>query len=403
MLPGVTCCGMVKIGEIVHATNESIPNHVVPKREARTDSACRQIYVTVLSGDPGQNDPARRRGIEQRRNCGLSAYTPRNRKLVAKALFRRTTAGTGRSSASGPASDFSPQSWLSRSRRWRVNLQQHTTCRCRALVWRMWRGKLSIWGWSPPSATARYGAGSMRTRFDLGNIAAGFFRAIRSLPSRRDGSWTFTSASGRVRHCAAKITCCPPTRRRVSKRARVYTQPCPPSQDRQCASSMNTSAAERGLIWLRSMSIAPKCSAVASPRVVSRHSVGWSIKSCGNRRTAKPAGCFGSWTMVLRIAAPNASPDCRKNIRGWFPFMVLYMPVGSIKSKSTSLSCNARHLLPTTFRRWPQSKNDYSPSKRTTKRLLVRSSGNSLGATLPSYSTRSIYTRTHNYGSQRDQ
>ena len=32
----------------------------------------------------------------------------------------------------------------------------------------------------------------------LGNTAAGFFRAILSLPSRPDGSWIFTSASGRA-------------------------------------------------------------------------------------------------------------------------------------------------------------------------------------------------------------
>lgn len=124
--------------------------------------------------------------------------------------------------------------------------------------------------------------------------------------------------------------CCLPTRRRASRRARAYTQPRPPSRDRRCASSMNTNAAVLELIWPHSMSIAPRCSAVASPTAASRRSSGWSTKSCANRRITRPVGCSGSWTMVPRIAAPNALPDSRENSRDWFPFPVLCMPVGLI-------------------------------------------------------------------------
>ena len=69
------------------------------------------------------------------------AYPARNRKPVAQALLRRTPGGLGGSGPPGPPPGFFPQTWSSRSRRWRVSCRRRWACRCRVSAWPMWRSR----------------------------------------------------------------------------------------------------------------------------------------------------------------------------------------------------------------------------------------------------------------------
>jgi hypothetical protein len=182
----VNLCGMLRGAEVPRAQIKPIPYRAVAGRSPRTVSAGSEIYVTVLSGCPRQDDPARRRGLEQRRDCGELAYSARNREPVAKTLLRGASGGVGRSGSPRPTPGFFPQTWSSRSRLWRVNCRQPTTCRCRASASQIWLATPDSLDWSPPSATVLCGAGLTRMRSDPGSIAAGSFPVMpssRSNPS----------------------------------------------------------------------------------------------------------------------------------------------------------------------------------------------------------------------------
>src|SRR5450631_108342 len=394
---------MFRRTEVRHAKEKPLPYRAVACRGRRAVPASHEIYVAVLSSRPGQDDPPRRRRLGQRRDCFVPAYATRNREPVAQALLRRPLGGLGRSGSPGPTTGFFPQTWWCRSRRWRVNCQPRSACRSRASVWPTWRSRRGSWGWSRPSVTAPSGAGSTRMPFGLGSTAAGSFPATPSLPSRQDAFSIFINGCGRARCWGMTSSCCPPMRRRVSRRELANTRHCRPSPARPCASSTNTSAAALGPTWPLLMSIAPKCLAAASARVALPRSNDSSTKSCSNRPTTKRAGSSGSWTMAPRIAVRAASPDSRRNFHDWFPCMVPFMPVGSIRSRSTSPSCNARSLPPTTSRRWPPSRNDCWLSKPTMKRSLNPLSGNSLDAILPRSSIRSTPQPSHYSARLHDQ
>src|SRR6202521_2313239 len=186
VLQMVNLCGMLRGAEVPRAQIKPIPYRAVAGRSPRTVSAGSEIYVTVLSGCPRQDDPARRRGLEQRRDCGELAYSARNREPVAKTLLRGASGGVGRSGSPRPTPGFFPQTWSSRSRLWRVNCRQPTTCRCRAAASQIWLATPDSLDWSPPSATVLCGAGLTRMRSDPGSIAAGSFPVMpssRSNPS----------------------------------------------------------------------------------------------------------------------------------------------------------------------------------------------------------------------------
>lgn len=48
-----------------HAQEEPLSHTAVTFRGSRTVSSCSKVYVTVLSGDSGQDDPAGRRRLGQ--------------------------------------------------------------------------------------------------------------------------------------------------------------------------------------------------------------------------------------------------------------------------------------------------------------------------------------------------
>ena len=72
-------------------------------------------------------------------------------------------------------------------------------------------------GLVPASAIRPSGAGFTKTPFGLGNTAAGFSRAIQTLPSKPDVSWTFMKVSGRINHCARMNLCSRLTKRPASR------------------------------------------------------------------------------------------------------------------------------------------------------------------------------------------
>jgi len=388
--------------EVPHVESEPVSNSSITGRSRGAVPPSGEVYVTVLSGCSRQDDPPRCPRLEQRRDRGEPAHPPRNREPVAQALLRAAIARAGGSGSPRPAPGFPPQTWSCRSRLWPVSCQQHTACRCRASVSRTWRDSLDSRAWLPPSAIAPYGAGSTRMRSDPGSTAAGSFPVMLSSRLKRDASSICTNGAGTARHCATMSSWCLPTRRPASRRAFVAIQACRPNPPRPCALSMNTSAAERGRTWPRSMCIAPRCLAAVRPRMASPRSTDWSRRSCGNRRTTRLAGSSGLWTIAPRIGAADASRDSKHNFHDSLRSMVPFMRVGSIRSRSTSLSCNVRCLPPTTSHHWPPLSNDCWVSKPTSNPSHGPSSGNSLVAISPHYSARSDPPPIHYLVSQRD-
>ena len=175
MLLTAAICGILARVEVPHASKQPLSHRTDSRRSSRADPSRQQVYVTVLSGRPSQDDLAGGRGLQQPRDRDEPAHATRDREPVAQTLLRPTIAGAGRSDSPGPTPGFPPQRWSSRSRRWPVSGRPRWGRRFRASAWPMWRTKRASSGWSPPSATARSGAGSTPTRFVPGSIVAGSF------------------------------------------------------------------------------------------------------------------------------------------------------------------------------------------------------------------------------------
>src|SRR5947199_10606837 len=108
-------CGMLKRAEVRDAKEKSVSHCAVARRGSRAVPARDEIYVAVLSGRPGQDDPPCCRWLGQRRDRVVPAYAARNREPVAQALFRTASGRVGGSGSPGPTPGFFPQTWWCKS------------------------------------------------------------------------------------------------------------------------------------------------------------------------------------------------------------------------------------------------------------------------------------------------
>jgi hypothetical protein len=155
--------------------------------------------------------------------------------------------------------------------------------------------------WSPRSAALLYGAGSAAMPFAPGNIEAGSFPVIRTLPQKPDPSLIFTNVSGRALHWVPTIMSSAQTKRPVFKPAAENNRRCRWRPIARSTSSMSTSAWVPGPTWQLGMSIEQESSAAAKSKVELLPSIGLWAKSWGKSLINLLAASFGSWTTVLLI------------------------------------------------------------------------------------------------------
>ena len=180
LLPVATFCGMFRRTEVHHAKEKPIPYPAVACRGRRAVPASHEIYVAVLSGRPGQDDPPRRRRLGQRRDRVVPAYAARSRQPVAQALFRTTPRRAWRISRARAAPGLFPPEVVVQVKALACELPATLGLPLSRFSVADVAQYVRRPGWSRRSATARSGAGSMKTRSVRGSIAVGSFRAIRS-------------------------------------------------------------------------------------------------------------------------------------------------------------------------------------------------------------------------------
>ena len=153
-------------------------------------------------------------------NDEISGRLDTRREVVSmwrKRFFEERLAGLEERSRPGRPPVFSPQSWSFKLKRWLVNCRPLMVSRCRVGAWPTLECRSGNPDSSPGSAIARSGVGSMRMRSALGATAVGSFLAIRILPSRPDGYWISTNASGTRKRSAMTNSWSRPMRKPVCR------------------------------------------------------------------------------------------------------------------------------------------------------------------------------------------
>ena len=230
-------------------------------------------------------------GLGNDRIARTSGHAAPNRQQVASAFLLRAAAGPRRAAARRATSPlFPPVLWL-RSRRLLVSCR-HVA----AFPWhdgrspscdrRQWRAVL----WQR-SVARRFGAGLARTHCAPGAIAAGYSRAIRSLPAKPAASSISTNVGGKVQRWGRAITCSASTRRPASRQDGANIVHCPRRRGARSMLSTNTPEPARWPISLRGTCIEPGFSVAASARTASRLPSASSFRSCAGNRIVRRAAC----------------------------------------------------------------------------------------------------------------
>jgi hypothetical protein len=139
--------------------------------------------------------------------------------------------------------------------------------------------------------------------FVPGNIEAGSFPAIRTLPQKPAPSSIFINVSGRVLHWVQMITSSAQTKRPVFKLATENIRRCRWHPIARRTSSMSTSAWGPGPIWQPGMSIEQESSAAVKSKMELLPSIGLWAKLWGKSLINLLAASFGSWTTAPLIEA----------------------------------------------------------------------------------------------------
>ncbi len=255
-----------------------VPYFVVERRVSIAEPARQSIYVGVLRGSSGQDDPDGRRGHGQRRDRGALGYAPRGRQRVAQALLPRSNSGARGETPPGTPPGFSPQSWSLRSRRLPARFQRTSACRCRDSVRATSRCTRSARALSRASVAAPSGAGCTRMRYARGSIVAESSRVTRSSSARPNASSTCTDVAGKARRCARTSSSSRPTRRPASRRGFELIRACLARRESRCASSTSTNAVALGHTSPQWTFIGSSCLAAANQRPASSRLSDWSIR-----------------------------------------------------------------------------------------------------------------------------
>ncbi len=219
---------------------------------------------------------------------------------------------------------FFPQSWSFRLRRWLASYQplmaflSPTGTPLTLLV----RSAMPVW--LPPSQEVPFGGGSMKTPFALGTTAVGSFPGTPLSPSRPTEFWICMSAAGKPNPSKVMNSSSPPTRRPASRPGGASIQLCLQRRSARCASNMSMVVAEPGpisqLFRRQAQAPVPALDPRSWPGVVvgraSHDLLNQAIKGCDT------SGCFAA-------AKDTGTMNVDQS-----------MPVGSIRSRSTSPSCS---------------------------------------------------------------
>ena len=151
---------------------------------------------------------------------------------------------------------------------------------------RQWRAVL----WQE-SVARRSGAGLARTHCVRGAIAAGYSRAIRSLPAKPAASSISTDVGGKVQRWGRTITYSASTRRPASRQDGADIVHCHQPRGARYMLSTNTPEPARWPISLRGTCSEPSYLVAASARTASPLSSGSSFRSCANNRIVRRVAC----------------------------------------------------------------------------------------------------------------
>ena len=267
MLPVAAACGMLSAHGGAPCQGEARFVSSCRGRGRRVDSSGRRNIRCRISGRPGQDDPAGRRGLGQRRDRRAPGHPARGGQPVAQALLRGATGGPGGQARPGRPRAFPPRAWSLQVKALACELPatlgraavalQRGRCGAAGAAVRAWWPRISdstVWRWLQRGCDSPLAA-------PLLDLSA---RPALRRP-RPGASSTCTSGAGKGSRCATTSSSSPPTRRPASRRARASIRRLPPAARRGHARRARVrSAAAPGPTWPRWTCIAPRCSAAAS-------------------------------------------------------------------------------------------------------------------------------------------
>jgi hypothetical protein len=257
----------------------------------------------------------------------------------------------GRQGGTGPPGGVFPLWTTPWSRRSPVNGAQKPSTPCAA----------SLWPTSPPgparcwahrSVAGQWGEYLIRRPSNHGGTHTGFFRVIPTSPPRPAPCWTSMRADGKASPWAPRTPSSAPPRRPASRPAAVAIPPCLPRRAVRPVLRTNTSAWGRCNIWRPGTSAGEVSWAGVKRRPGLNPLAGWSNRSWQRHPLGLGNGCFGLWTTARRSAVLPRRSDGVRSILVSLWSILRSTPVGSIRSKSPSLSANARYCPPMTLPTW---------------------------------------------------
>ena len=274
------------------------------QRARGTDETCAAIYVAVSRSYPRKDCSVGEPGLLANDIIAARLDTPRQ--IVSKwrqRFFAERLPGLDEAAARRTTGALFPPASSLRSRHWLASCPSAWAC--------PWRGgrsptcgaKSSPEVSSRRSAAQRSGDGSARMLCVLGVIAAGYSRAIRSLPPKPVRSWTFIITVGEASLSTSATSSSPPMRRPAFKRGLVSTQPCRLLPAGRSMSSTNIVATAPGPISPLGTSIAPSCLVAVSASRAAPALIAWSPKLCSRSLTVPLDASSGSSTIRPSIAA----------------------------------------------------------------------------------------------------
>ena len=261
------------------------------EEQAELDARSKEYTSPYRDVDAGQDRAPGEPGAWQRPHRRTSGHAAPNRQQVASALLLRAAAGPRRAAARRATSPlFPPVLWL-RSRRLLVSCRRVAAC-----PWhdglspncdrRQWRAVL----WQK-SVARRSGAGLARTHCVRGAIAAGYSRAIRSLPAKPAVSSISTNVGGKVQRWGRAITYSASTRRPASRPGGANIVHCHQPRGARSMLSTNTPEPARWPTSLRGTCSEPSFLVAASARTASPPSSASSFRSCAGNRIVRRVAC----------------------------------------------------------------------------------------------------------------